>query len=214
MFTPRHFAETDLAGLDALVARDAFATLVTVDAGAPAITHLPVLYARDGDAVELRGHWSRANAQHRGAPDRALAIVHGPHAYVSPAWYADKAAAARVPTWNYAVAHLHGPLEVIDDAAFVAQVVADLSERHEKAIGSDWRYEADNPDHVVQLKGIVGFRIRVDAIELKFKLNQNHPAANVRGAAAALAGSAREADREVSALMLDRLARRVEGESA
>jgi transcriptional regulator len=214
MFTPRHFAEADVAGLDALVARDPFATLVTVRDGAPSVTHLPVLYARDGDAVELRGHWSRANPQWRDGAARALAIVHGPHAYVSPSWYPDKAAAARVPTWNYAVAHLHGALDVIDDAAFVAQVVADLSTRHESAIGGDWRYEPDNAGHVVQLKGIVGFRLRVDAIELKFKLNQNHPAANVRGAAAALAAGPRDADREIAALMLDRLARRPPGDAA
>jgi len=213
MFTPRAFAETDLAGLDALVARDPFATLVTVADGTPVVTHLPILYRRDGDAVELRGHWSRANAQAR-ASGRALAIVHGPHAYASPSWYADKDAEARVPTWNYAIAHLHGPLEVIDDAAFVAGVVADLSERHESALGSDWRYEPDNAGHVVQLKGIVGFRVRVDAVELKFKLNQNHPAANVRGAATALASGARDADREIAALMFDRLARRPHGDSA
>ncbi len=214
MFTPRAFAETDLAGLDALVARDAFATLVTVADGAPFVSHLPLLYRRDGDAVELRGHWSRANPQWRHG-GRALAIVHGPHAYVSPGWYADKVEQARVPTWNYAVAHLQGALEVHEEADFLAAVVAELAEKHERAIGSDWRYEPDNADQVVQLKGIVGFRIVVDAVELKFKLNQNHPAANVRGAATALAASAREADREVSALMFDRLRRREStGESA
>lgn len=213
MFTPRAFAETDLAGLDALLARDPFATLVTVADGAPVISHLPLLYRRDGDAIELRGHWSRANPQcrHRGT---ALAIVHGPHAYVSPGWYVDKEEQARVPTWNYAVAHLHGELEVHDDAGFCAGVVADLSARHEAAVGSDWRYEPDNADHVVQLRGIVGFRIAVDTVELKFKLNQNHPAQNVRGAAVALAASAREGDRETAALMLQRLARRETGESA
>jgi transcriptional regulator len=213
MFTPRAFAETDLAGLDALIARDPFATLVTVADGAPVVTHLPLLYRRDADAVELRGHWSRANAQAR-ADGRALAIVHGPHAYVSPGWYVDKDSEARVPTWNYAVAHLHGPLEVIDEPGFVAGVVADLSTRHETALGSDWRYEPDNAAHVVQLRGIVGFRIRVDTIELKFKLNQNHPAANVVGAAAALSASAREGDREIAALMRERLARRPTGETA
>ena len=51
MYTPKHFAEHDLAGLDALVARDAFATLVTVADGAPFASHLPVLYRRDGDHV-------------------------------------------------------------------------------------------------------------------------------------------------------------------
>jgi transcriptional regulator len=213
MFSPRAFVETDLDGLDALFARDAFVTLVTVADGVPVVTHLPVLYRRDGDAIELRGHWSRANAQwrHRGA---ALVIVHGPHAYVSPGWYADKEAEARVPTWNYAVAHLHGELEVHEEPAFLAAVVADLAQAYEAAIGSDWRYEPDNADHVVQLQGIVGFRIAVTAVELKFKLNQNHPAANVRGAAAALAAGVREADREISTLMLQRLARRPTGERA
>lgn len=207
MFTPPAFAETDLAGLDALVARDAFVTLVTVADGAPFISHLPVLYRRDGDAIELRGHWSRANPQWRHV-GKALVIVHGPHAYVSPNWYADKKEKARVPTWNYAAAHLHGVLEVRDEPDFLAAVVADLSERHEGAIGSDWRYEADDPAQSSQLRGIVGFRIAVDAVELKFKLNQNHPAANVQGAATALAGSPRQADREIAALMLDRMRRR------
>ena len=207
MFTPRHFAETDLAELDRLVARDAFATLVTVADGAPFVSHLPVLYRREGELIELRGHWSRANPQwHHAGP--ALAILHGPHAYVSPGWYADKEPQARVPTWNYAVAHLGGELEIHDDPGFTAAVVADLSERHETAVGSDWRYEADNAAHSVQLKGIIGFRMRVARVELKFKLSQNHPEANVRGAAAALAASSREGDREIAALMTERLQRR------
>lgn len=210
MYTPRHFAETDLAELDRLAARDAFATLVTVVDGAPFASHLPVLYRREGEAITLRGHWSRANPQWRHAGP-ALAILHGPHAYVSPGWYADKVAQARVPTWNYAVAHLSGQLEVHEAADFLGGVVADLSEQHETAIGSDWRYEPANPAHVVQLRGIVGFRLAVSAAELKFKLGQNHPPANVRGAAAALAASAREADREISALMSERLDRREQG---
>lgn len=207
MYTPRHFAETELAELDRLVARDSFATLVTVADGAPFVSHLPLLYRREGDTIELRGHWSRANPQWRHAGP-ALAILHGPHAYVSPGWYTDKVPQARVPTWNYVVAHLGGELEIQDDPAFTAAVVADLSALHETAVGSEWRYEADNAAHSVQLKGIVGFRMRVDSVELKFKLNQNHPEANVRGAAAALAASTREGDREIATLMTERLQRR------
>ncbi|TNJ34502.1 FMN-binding negative transcriptional regulator [Arenimonas terrae] len=210
MYTPRHFAETELAGLDRLMARDAFATLVTVADGLPFVSHLPVLYRRDGDTIELRGHWSRANPQWRHTGP-ALAIVHGPHAYVSPGWYTDKVAQARVPTWNYAVAHLSGTLEVHEEPDFLAAVVADLSERHEAAVGSDWRYEPDNAAHVTQLRGIVGFRLAVTAVELKFKLSQNHPEANVRKAAAALAASPREADREIATLMTERLHRREQG---
>ena len=53
--------------------------------------------------------------------------------------------------------------------------------------------------------------MQVSSLALKFKLNQNHPAANMRGAAAALAASGREADREIAALMTERLHRHDQG---
>jgi transcriptional regulator len=207
MYPPRHFAETDLAGLDALIARDNFITLVTVADGLPQATHLPVLYRRSGEDVELVGHWARNNPQaHAAGP--AKAIVHGPHAYVSPSWYPDKDTHARVPTWNYAVAHLDGVLETFDDEAGLAGLVDALSRQHEAQVGQDWRFEPGREDQRVQLKGIVGFRLRVQSVRLTFKLNQNHPAQNVRSVATQLAGSPAPQSREVAALMLDRLARR------
>lgn len=208
MYSPRAFAETDLGELDRLLARDPFVTLVTTGVGgAPFASHLPVLYSRDGDAVLIEGHWARPNPQatHGGT---ALMIVHGPHAYVSPGWYADKEEAARVPTWNYAVAHLSGRLEASTDETFLASIVDRLSLRHETAIGSGWRYEHDHEAHRAQLRGIIGFRFVPECIELKFKFNQNHPAANVRGAAQALGRQDDPRSREVAAMMLERLDRR------
>ena len=205
MYLPRAFAETDLDALDALVARDNFVTLVTVRDGAAVTSHLPVLYRRDGDRVELRGHWARPNPQSRHAGP-AMAIVHGPHAYVSPSWYPDKEAAARVPTWNYAVANLEGALTIFDDEASLASIVDALSQQHEARVGSDWRYEHEREDHRGQLRGIVGFRLAVERITLKFKLNQNHPVANRIAVATQLAAQAREASLDVAALMRARLA--------
>ena len=46
MYRPGAFAETDLAALDWLLARDAFATLVTFDGQQPFATPLPVLHSR------------------------------------------------------------------------------------------------------------------------------------------------------------------------
>jgi transcriptional regulator len=207
MYTPRAFAETDLAALDGLIARDAFATLVTVADGLPVVSHLPVLYARDGEQVVLEGHWARPNPQARHAGP-ALVIVHGPHAYVSPGWYVDKEEAARVPTWNYAVAHLHGHLETTDDTARLASIVDRLSLVNEAHVGNDWRFEHDRDDHVRQLRGIVGFRFVADRVELKFKLSQNHPVANVQGAAEALQRLGGEDNLEIATLMRERLGRR------
>jgi len=186
MYTPRAFAETDLSLLDELLAADAFVTLVTAgDDGLPFATHLPVLYRRDGRRVLVEGHWARPNPQvrHRAA---ALMIVHGPHAYVSASWYPDKEPAARVPTWNYAVAHLYGELERFEDDAGLADLVSRLSDRFEAGVGQSWRFEPEREDHRRQLRGIVGFRFAPARIELKAKFNQNHPVANRAAVADAL----------------------------
>lgn len=204
MYLPRAFAESDLDALDRLAQRDRFITLITVRDGEPVVSHLPVLYRRDGDQVELVGHWARPNPQatHAGP---ALAIFHGPHAYVSPGWYPDKEDAARVPTWNYAVAHLRGALHTFDDEASLAQVVDGLSVDHEATVGGDWRFEFERDDHRRQLRGIVGFRFVAESIALKFKLSQNHPMPNREAVAAQLGAQSREAGREVAALMRDRM---------
>ncbi len=207
MYTPRAFTETDLRELDRLIARDAFVTLITTDAdGAPFVSHLPVLYARDGEHIVIEGHWARPNpqAQHAGP---ALLIVHGPHAYLSPGWYPDKESAARVPTWNYAVAHLRGALEPTEDIDVLASIVDRLSQANEARVGSDWRFEPERPDHAGQLRGIIGFRMVVEQVELKFKLSQNHPGANVRGAATGLREQGDADAHEIAALMLERLER-------
>ena len=186
MYLPRAFADTDLSRLDRLLARDPFATLVTTDGtGAPFASHLPVLYRREDARVLVEGHWARANPQARhGGP--ALLIVHGPHSYVSASWYPDKEAAARVPTWNYAVAHLHGTLEPFEDEAALADLVSRLSDRFEASVGASWRFEPGRDDHRGQLRGIVGFRFAPARIEIKAKLGQNHPDANRRAVADAL----------------------------
>lgn len=204
MYLPRAFAESDLDALDRLAGRDRFITLITVRDGEPVVSHLPVLYRRDGDRVELVGHWARPNPQatHAGP---ALAIFHGPHAYVSPGWYPDKEEAARVPTWNYATAHLRGTLHTFDDEASLAQVVDGLSVDHEATVGGDWRFEFERDDHRRQLRGIVGFRFVAESIALKFKLSQNHPMANREAVASQLGSQRREASRDVAALMRERM---------
>ena len=212
MYTPRAFVETDLTQLDALVADYPFVTLLTTAGdGVPAVTHLPVLYRRDGDHVLIEGHWAKPNPQ-AGHDGEALMIVHGPHAYVSPSWYPDKSAGsgfgqpqagpkgsphgrgehkdaeARVPTWNYAVAHLRGTLDRYHDEAGLADLVTRLSDRFEALAGSDWKFEPGRDDHRLQLRGIIGFRFVPQRIEMKFKLNQNHPEANRRAVVSALRG--------------------------
>ncbi len=205
MYLPRRFAETDLGALDALFARDAFVTLVTVTDGQPHASHLPVLYARDGDAITIRGHWARPNPQARHSGP-ALLIVHGPHAYISPSWYS--VPEDRVPTWNYAVAHLDGVLHATDDTEDKRAIVSELSAHYEAPLGSTWTPAHGHPEFEPELRGIIGFRFEVRAIALKFKLNQHYPAVDVEGAIAGLRRRGSAGELEVADLMADRLARR------
>jgi transcriptional regulator len=211
MYTPRHFSESDLTALDALFERDAFVTLISSVDGAPFATHLPVLYRRDDDRIHIQGHWARPNPQWRHISEQsALMIVHGPHAYISPSWYANPA--VQVPTWNYATAHLYGEISVFEDAPTLQTLVAALAERYERSLASDWRFPDSAMSQLGALAGIVGFRLDVQRVELKLKLNQNHPDANVRGAIQGLMARGDDNAVAIADLMQQRLDRRNERE--
>lgn len=213
MYLPAHFRVEDLAELDALAAHDPFATLVTVTDGAPFATHLPLLYERAGEQVVLRGHWARANPQWRGVESQeALVILHGPHAYVSPTWYADRA--RRVPTWNYLAAHLYGRIELhAADPQEVAGrnalrgIVTELSRRFEAERDAAWAMAETGAVGEAMLAGIVGFTFTTTRIEIKAKLHDHHPVENRVGVIAGLRGAGGDQGAAVAEAMARRLPR-------
>ena len=172
---PGHFAEHDLARLQALVRVHNFATLVSAHQGEIQVSHLPFLL--DANGRTLRAHMARANPQWRTfSPEReVLVIFHGPHHYVSPAWYASHPS---VPTWNYAVVHAQGRPTLIEGRERLAALVRELVMHHEAASSEPWRMNlpADYQDRM--LSAIVGFEIAITRLEGKFKLSQNRPSAD------------------------------------
>ena len=105
-----------------------FATLVTARAPEPQISHLPLLFhsAPEPNGV-LIGHMARANPHWRQFADGpTMALFHGPHAYVSPSWYAEPEKA--VPTWNYAVVHASSR-RVVEDRAATLAILHEMIER-------------------------------------------------------------------------------------
>lgn len=201
MFIPSAFVETDLIWLDRLLARDAFVTLVTTGAdGLPQATRMPVLYRRDADGILIEGHWAKPNPQ-AGHAGPALMLVHGPHAYVSPGWYPDKEAQARVPTWNYAAAELRGVLEPTTDPDTLIAMLDGLSAHYEAQVGGDWDLLPIEPRQQRMLAGIVGFRFRPAQVQIKLKLGQNHPEANQSSVIDALSALDAPASRELAQWM-------------
>jgi transcriptional regulator len=205
MYTPPYFRETDLTRLDWLAAHDAFATLISAVEGTPFATHMPVLYHREGAQVTLTGHWARPNAQWKDIEEqRVLLILHGPHAYISARWYRD--ADQQVPTWDYAVAHLYGKVRLLREPAQLEDIVKRLADKYEAGAEKRWPYDPEVA--APMLRGIVGFALQPDEIQLKFKLNQNHPPENIRGAIAGLEAQNTDDARAIAALMQDALDKR------
>jgi transcriptional regulator len=177
MYTPASFRVDDPDVLDRFIDEYSFATLISVRGGVPFATHLPLLLDR-GRRV-LLGHFARANPQAEVVGDRgeSLAVFQGPHAYISPAWYAT---APAVPTWNYAAVHVYGPLEPL--SADRTRELVDLTvDKYESTRPVPWPNDLPEDFRDKMLKGIVGFEMPIGRIEGKFKLGQNRSEADQLG---------------------------------
>lgn len=173
MYTPPHFAETDLTALHDLIERYSFGLLVSQVEGAPFATHLPFLLDRAASASgALVGHVARANPHWReleGQP--VLAVFSGPHAYISPTWYESGPA---VPTWNYVAVHATGRATLVEDRGALLDIVRRSVTYYEAALPRPWALDETGPFVERLLPQIVGFRIEIERLEGKKKLSQNH----------------------------------------
>jgi transcriptional regulator len=189
------FLETDETALSRLVRAAPLALLCVADGDRPLAAHAPVLL----EGRRLRFHLSRANPVARALVDggTVLAVITGPHAYVSPDWYGVE---DQVPTWNYLSAELEGPARILG-ADETAALLDDLSDRFEgdllpkpvwkRGKMSEGRFET-------LLKMIVGYEVAVERFEGITKLGQNKPPEARAAVAEALEAVG---EREISGLM-------------
>lgn len=201
MYRPRSFAVEEVAHLQRLIDAHPFATLVVPHDSGVEISHLPMLF--DPARQRLRMHVARASSIWKLALEpgrRVTAIFHGPNAYVSPNWY--ERPAESVPTWNYAVVHVHGRAEGPLPNEALVPLLRNLAVRFERADASAWSPARATAGTVeALLPGIVGLEVAVERLEGKFKLSQNRSDGDRRGVEEALAASLGERDREVAAWM-------------
>ncbi|MCM3881090.1 MAG: FMN-binding negative transcriptional regulator [Vicinamibacterales bacterium] len=190
MYIPAHFSVEDRKVIIAFMQQFGFAVVVShSDAAGLVASHVPVLIREAGSEIHILGHVARGNPHWRLMESKAesMVIFQGPHAYVSPSWYATSPA---VPTWNYAVVHAYGAAQVREDATFIAGVVEDLTRRYEDGREPSWSTQAlPGESYGKLLNAIVGFEIPVSRCEAKFKLGQNR---SVEDRAGTIAGLERE----------------------
>jgi transcriptional regulator len=189
VYIPTPFLVEDRKVIVAFMRQFDFAAVVSHSDTGFVASHVPVLIREVGSELHIVGHVARGNSHWR-LMDRqteSRVIFQGPHAYVSPTWYAVSPA---VPTWNYAVVHAYGAARVREDATFIAGVVEDLTRRYEEQREHPWSTQAvPGESYEKLLNAIVGFEISVSRCEAKFKLGQNR---SVEDRAGTIAGLERE----------------------
>jgi transcriptional regulator len=172
MYVPKHFVDEDQDAFRTLIQERGFATFVTVADGAPFATHCPLTWKPEGGPHgTLVGHIAKANPQwqHFDGKGEALAIFHGPHAYISPSWYGQHPS---VPTWNYVTVHAYGVPEVLP-AGEARDLLRALVDQYE-AKDSDWSMDALPEGYMTgMVRGIVAFAMPITRLEAKSKLSQN-----------------------------------------
>jgi transcriptional regulator len=206
VYLPAHFAETDTDALHQLIRQSPLGTLVTLGADGLAADHVPfVLDARAGRYGRLLGHVARGNPVWRDHdPEReALVVFQSVEAYVSPGWYATKRETGEVvPTWNYAVVHAYGRINVHDDAKWVRGQAGMLTKQQEASLPAPWKM-ADAPPAftAANLGQIVGLEIPIARLIGKLKAGQNRRDADREGAIAGLRATGDPGDAAMAELM-------------
>lgn len=197
MYQPAHFQVLDEAPLMALMQSWPLASVVRHSAdGTLDADHIPLQF--NAATRSLRGHVARANPLWRQARDAGaggmpvLAMFRAEQGYISPNGYPSKAQTHKVvPTWNYAVVHVHGRLKIHDDAAWLHALVQGLTDQHEQHESRPWSVSDAPADYMdTMLRAIVGVEISVEKLEGKFKLSQNRSASDLQGVVQHLGQSA------------------------
>ncbi|UED82187.1 FMN-binding negative transcriptional regulator [Lysinibacillus sp. CD3-6] len=171
MYIPKYYKVTDVNEIEEFIQMNSFATLVTTKQGKPIATHLPLMFNKKGEDCYLTGHMAYGNPQWRTfeTSEDVLVMFQGPHAYISSSWYEQE----NVPTWNYQSVHIYGHATILEKEELVGDLTK-LLEKYENNRENPILWESLSPELLEkEMKGIVGFKIKIGEIQAAYKLSQN-----------------------------------------
>ena len=191
MYQPSQFKETNEEAMRRLICSAPLATIIINTENGLVANHIP--FVLSGEALassELHAHIPRANplTSLLATETPCLVIFHGPEGYISPSYYATKPQHGKVvPTWNYAVVHVHGVAQIVDAPAWVLKQMNLLTTLNESTRSAPWAV-SDAPEEFIEslLKSLVGIKVSIDRFEGKTKASQNQPDENKASVLAAL----------------------------
>ncbi len=171
MYIPKKFKVTNVNEIRDFIQENSFGTIVTTEQGKPIATHLPLLLNKKGDNYYITGHMAYANPQWKtfeGENENVLVMFQGPHAYISSSWYEHE----NVPTWNYQAVHVYGTASIMNEQELEADLIG-LLQKYELHRTNAILWENLSAQTKKQIKGIVGFKIKIKEVQAAYKLSQN-----------------------------------------
>ncbi|WP_353856208.1 FMN-binding negative transcriptional regulator [Bacillus sp. Bos-x628] len=171
MYIPKYFKGKNVDEILDFIQKNSFGTIVTTEQGRPIATHLPLQLIKEGDTYYITGHMAYGNPQRRTfkTNKEVLVMFQGPHAYISSSWYKEE----NVPTWNYQAVHVYGIASILDKED-LKQDLTMLLQKYEKHRKNPVLWDKLSPQLLEkQLKGIIGFKIKVEEMQAANKLSQN-----------------------------------------
>jgi len=207
MYLPTLFAMDDVETMHRMIGAFPLGAIITQTADGLTADHIPLLVepAATGDGHVLVGHVARNNPlwQPEQPGAEVLVIFQGESAYITPNWYATKQATHQVvPTYNYCVVHVHGPLVIHDDPKWTRMAIGKLTKRMEGAEPVPWKMGDAPQDYLREMvTQIVGIEIPIRQMTGKWKTSQNRPEADRAGVVAGLEARNHHFDTAMAALV-------------
>jgi transcriptional regulator len=87
---------------------------------------------------------------------------------VSSSWYNHE----NVPTWNYIAVHVYGKLSILNEQELMGSLNR-LVDKYESNSVNPVKVEKLSENTLRSIKGIVGFKIKIENIHSAYKLSQN-----------------------------------------
>jgi transcriptional regulator len=132
--------------------------------------YLPFVLQENESERYLITHLARANPQWKQINGDVLISFQGPERYISPTWYESQ---MEVPTWNFAAVQIQGRVELLQEGRQINEVLHESVRFFEKRNGTTWAYDLPASFRDRLESAIVGMKIHIQKIDVKFKLSQN-----------------------------------------
>lgn len=188
MYHFSYFKESDKEVLFQFLDNYPFAFLTGSNkTGEQVATQIPILFEEREGSLYLQGHIMRNTDHHKAFMEnpQVLAVFTGPSTYVSASWYTNPQIGS---TWNYMSVHAKGKMYFLSDEGLI-QLMKKLTLKYENNNTSSPTIYDNLPESFLakMLPAIVGFEIKVEAMENVFKLSQNRDEKSYRNIIAQLA---------------------------